>query len=78
MVLLSHAVAQEGHLNVVEVLLQFNPQLLSQPDANGTTPLHSAAVMGRTDACKMLVEQGADVCAKDANGWIPLLYSLLR
>lgn len=63
---------------MVEALLRLSPALLSATDHNGTTPLHSAAVMGKADECKLLLKHGVDICAKDSNGWIPLLYALLR
>jgi ankyrin repeat protein/biotin transporter BioY len=41
-------------------------------DAIGWTPLHNAAVMGRTDIAMLLLEKGADVNARSSVGLTPL------
>jgi ankyrin repeat protein len=40
--------------------------------SDGWTPLHVAAMRGRTDAAKALIAAGADLEAKDNDDWTPL------
>lgn len=40
-------------------------------DAEGSTPLHIAVQKGNLGMVKLLVEQGADVLARDAQGCVP-------
>ncbi len=45
---------------------------------NGTTPLHVATEKGYSNIVELLLEQGADVLAKNANGDIPLDIALAK
>ena len=40
---------------------------------NGSTALHGAAMMGSNLIVQYLLEQGADINAKNALGWTPLM-----
>lgn len=44
--------------------------MLMLTNVDGDTPLHSAAYKGYGDACKVLLQHGADVNAKDAGALI--------
>ena len=44
----------------------------------GVTPLHVAAARGNHELCGSLVEWGADIAARDANGMIPLDFARAR
>ena len=41
-------------------------------DEHGGTPLHWAAALGRVEMARRLIEAGADVNARDDNGFTPL------
>ena len=43
---------------------------------DGFTPLHHAAVSGRTDVIKLLLAKGAVVNAKNTKGFAPLYYAV--
>ena len=42
-------------------------------DKDKTTPLQQATVKGDIDVCTLLVENGAQICAKDINQVSPLM-----
>jgi ankyrin repeat protein len=44
-------------------------------DARATTPLHWAVVCNRPDVCRLLLERGARVALRDAQGMTPLHYA---
>ena len=62
-----------GHLEIVEDLLR-RGAAVNQPARNdlGAAPLHSAAAGGRLEICKRLVAAGADVNAREQDGFTPL------
>jgi ankyrin repeat protein len=51
---------------------------LDQPDAEGSTPLHTAVSAGAGRAVEMLLEGGADQQLLDADGYPPLSLALRR
>lgn len=64
-----------GDLPKIEALISSEPVLVHFKDAIGETPLHRAAVCRDKDATailRLLIDQGADVNAKDNNGTTPL------
>ena len=80
-----HAVAEFGDTIIegdgVDLLLR-HPLNLLELDAqrdrgdmrwNGSTALHGAAMMGSNLIVQYLLEQGADINAKNALGWTPLM-----
>jgi ankyrin repeat protein len=58
---------KKGSWQVVEVLLQANPGL-EDPDRFGQTPLMNAARTGNLGILLRLLDKGANVNARDANG----------
>jgi ankyrin repeat protein len=56
---------------MAEQLLDERPALLNLPD-NGNTPLHCAAVLGRTRIAERLIRRGAALEARDFAGATPL------
>ena len=57
-----HIAAQEGHVDVVKVLLQ-NGADVNAVDERKWTALHFAAQSGHVDVAKVLIQNGADVNA---------------
>ena len=56
----------------VEQHLGTHPEFLDLPDGLGMTPLHNAAAWGYLPIVKVLIEHGANVQARDADGKTPL------
>ncbi len=52
--------------------LQNDPSMLTAADENGWTLLHNQALAGSSATVKLLLECGADVNARTANGMTPL------
>jgi ankyrin repeat domain-containing protein 50 len=67
-----HEVAGRGDFERAKVLLKNNPDLVSNRDKNGETPLSLAAGAGHADLVKLLLASKADVNVKDNNGATPL------
>ena len=57
--------AKHGNAADVRVIVQGHPELVNQRDELGATALHYAAFGGHRDVVRALVEQGADVNARD-------------
>jgi ankyrin repeat protein len=49
----------------VSAILQSNPQLVHQRDAEGATALHYAAFEGHSDVARVFIQAGADINARD-------------
>jgi Ankyrin repeats (3 copies) len=60
-------------LSLARSLLGADPSLLNGRDADGRTSLHVAASSGALDVTRYLIDQMADVNAKDAMGWTPMM-----
>lgn len=61
-----------GDIEEVRYLLRTVPWLAQQPDANGLTPLHVAALGGRSDIVHLLLRYKADPNQKNSSGMTPL------
>ncbi|KAF8307882.1 putative proteolysis and peptidolysis-related protein [Clavulina sp. PMI_390] len=68
-----HNAAQQNQASLVRSLLTANASLLNAKDADGRTPLHTAASTGSLDSTRYLLDQKADVNARDEMGWTPLM-----
>ena len=58
--------AGAGDLTATQALLDADRRLASRYDASGATPLHYAALNGRCEIARLLIEYGADINARDA------------
>ncbi|KAI0231674.1 Ankyrin repeat domain-containing protein 16 [Lamellibrachia satsuma] len=69
-----HIACREGNKEVIEFLLEKDPELWNTRSNNGRTPLHTAALHGRLDACKVLLQWGRyKVDETDCCGTTPLM-----
>ncbi len=57
--------------------LQGDGHILEVRDARGCTPLHWAAKLGNVEVIKLLIAEGADVCARDHSLTTPLHYAVV-
>jgi ankyrin repeat protein len=64
--------AAAGDATTLRTMLEEDPGLALIKEADGTTPLHLAALYGRADAVRVLLAFHADVSAHDDNGDTPL------
>jgi ankyrin repeat protein len=69
--------AREGDASAVRQLLASEPDLVSQTDTRGRTPLRVAAAYGQLEACRVLIGAGAEVNVADEDGETPL-HSAIR
>jgi len=67
--------AHEGKTEVVQKLLQLDPELLEVRNGRGSTPLIVAASKGHAETVKALLEAGADVDATNTFQNTPLHYA---
>ena len=63
--------AQEGHVEIVRLLLEKGAAIEAAAD-DGATPLSIAAFNGNTELVQLLLQQGAMVGGQDNNGVTPL------
>jgi ankyrin repeat protein len=68
-----HDAARSGDLEKVKTLLKHDPSLVSlRENEYGDTPLHLAALAGHLDVVRVLIDNKADVNAKNKEGYTPL------
>uniref|UniRef100_A0A1B0DGC2 Uncharacterized protein n=1 Tax=Phlebotomus papatasi TaxID=29031 RepID=A0A1B0DGC2_PHLPP len=72
---LLHWASLAGRDQLVKLLLTMNPALLSERDDTNASPLILAALGGRLDVMKILVDNGADISDKNWNGHSSLQYA---
>jgi ankyrin repeat protein len=74
-----HEAAKRDQVNKLKELVSSNKMWLEKRDKHQRTPLHSAARYGALSAARFLLDQGADINAKDEGGNTPLhLASIFR
>lgn len=64
--------ARYGFIDIIDYLIKECHFDVNSTDNNGWTALHLAAMYGRLEACKYLVENGADINKQRKDGWTPL------
>jgi FKBP-type peptidyl-prolyl cis-trans isomerase len=69
--------AQNGNIEQVKTLLKARPKLVFSKDSDGWTPLHFAAMNGRTEVAELLLANKADVNARTKKGRTPLKIATL-
>lgn len=67
-----HFPEEDKTLLIVEKLLSIDPNLAKYPDNKLNTPLHYAAEKGYFQCCKVLLEKGADITARNGKMQTPL------
>ncbi|KAK3697032.1 hypothetical protein QZH41_012499, partial [Actinostola sp. cb2023] len=68
-----HAATYYSNQRTVEILLrQLSPEFVNTQDCEGMTAFHWVAFHGRTDLVRLLVENGAELLARDNEGKTPL------
>jgi uncharacterized protein len=63
---------QAQAIDTLRVLLAFKADINRKDSGNGRTALHGAAMWGWNDVVQFLVDNGADLFAKDNGGKVPL------
>jgi len=70
---------QRGHTEIVELLKKhgaIEDTAAVSPETETTSSLHEAIVAGDIDEIKRLIDEGADVNAKDESGYTALYYAI--
>ena len=70
-----YAASQEGHHDVVKVLLQAGCNV-NQANKNGASPLYIASENGHINIVKVLMKAGGDVNQTETNGYTPLYIAI--
>ncbi|MBW5398364.1 ankyrin repeat domain-containing protein [Brachyspira pilosicoli] len=70
-----HLAAANGKNEVIEILLDVDASNINDVDNKGNTPLHWASMKDRADTVSLLIENGADIEAKDVDNWTALHYA---
>jgi hypothetical protein len=66
------AASISGYLEIVQWLLSCGANLTVRDDVSGLTPLHAAAIWGRVEVSRLLLQYKADIHAHDKHGQTPL------
>ena len=73
-----HAAATNGHVGVIQVLVQAGCNIDSSANSDSFTPLMRAAEHKQLDAARELLESGASLTQKDRWGHVPLHWALVH
>ena len=68
---------KENHYNIVENLIEKNPNLIYIKNEFEQTPLHIASKRERSNIINLLLENGAFINIKDSTGKTPLHYACI-
>ncbi|KAK6248750.1 hypothetical protein QUC31_020315 [Theobroma cacao] len=68
-----------GHLHFAEAVLNSRPELASELDSQGFSPLHLASANGYTEMVKLLLSVNPDMClAREEDGRTPLHLAVMK
>ncbi|XP_068697924.1 transient receptor potential cation channel subfamily A member 1 homolog [Montipora foliosa] len=67
-----HLAAKNGKVRTIAELLKGDPSIINDENEASNTPLHLAASEGHVKCCKALLENGAEVDARNSKFWTPL------
>lgn len=67
-----HAAAMYGHIEIVQILLQYGASIEDRTTSIGSQPLHLAAQSGDTGMIQFLLRNGAKIAAKNQLGEQPI------
>ena len=73
-----HQAAETGSIPGMKAVLSLRRDAISDLDKQGRTPLHWAAVSDQVEACKYLLDRGADAGQTDNNEKTALDYALMK
>lgn len=68
----------DNNLDIVRMLIKDNKIDIHTKDDSGRTPLHQVALCGNTNIAKLLIDNGADVNARDNNNETVLARAVLK
>ena len=67
-----HAAADAGDVNAIDRIAKRRPDLINAPEVGDHTPLHVAVASGKREAVEHLLQDGANLEARDVCRWTPL------
>ena len=73
-----HQAAETGSVIAMKAVLALRRDAVSDSDKQARTPLHWAAVADQVEACKYLLDRGADAGQTDSSDRTPLDYALMK
>ncbi|GLT66094.1 hypothetical protein SLA2020_384840 [Shorea laevis] len=73
-----HVAARQGHVDVLNELLQLSPNLVMTTDLSGTTALHTAAAQGHIEVVNLLLETDSNLAKIARNNGKTALHSAAR
>lgn len=66
----------KGSNDALRLLIKEYGAEVNMQDKNGSTPLHFAAYNGKTETCKLLVQEGVDPLIPNNSGILPIHYAV--